>query len=454
MSACKFKKEGILCILIFVLFLSFCQLYRTNEAAGLRKQEIAVMQTYQSVLPSSREVSAYIENQAEREKIEFSLAEYDALTKEAMNALAKEDYPVYTRSMTKICLLSALYRYQLYTHSGLSGVVSEAVMQREKEKMDAMFEELGMQQSAYSFLVKTDLYGNPESILQEFPGIVTRARMYEQYHEKGCSLLSADSYDGMSSLYHIAEKLLPVLLLVLSTLICMDMIYFDYKSGTLKLLLTQPKKRSFYLRRLCVQYFKRLVLLLIIPLTAVFLFTGAADRYAEVDAPMLAYSKGFTSFEGLDNQIEKTNLIYNEEKEIYFFHTRISPWNPGDMEPQPEMEILPFWKALLACTLYTAVLLMFYVILQLFFHVLLANPIAAAAAALFTAFAGIFLSPSQKATAVYNLVNPFTYRNPVYAVTGYIGPSYLWSLTIVATAGMLLFAAACLLFRKKDMGSM
>ena len=86
MSACKFKKEGILCILIFVLFLSFCQLYRINEAAGLRKQEIAVIQTYQSVLPSSREVSAYIENQAEREKIEFSLAEYDALTKEAMNA--------------------------------------------------------------------------------------------------------------------------------------------------------------------------------------------------------------------------------------------------------------------------------------------------------------------------------------------------------------------------------
>ena len=75
MSACKFKKEGILCILIFVLFLSFCQLYRINEAAGLRKQEIAVIQTYQSVLPSSREVSAYIENQAEREKIEFSLAD-------------------------------------------------------------------------------------------------------------------------------------------------------------------------------------------------------------------------------------------------------------------------------------------------------------------------------------------------------------------------------------------
>lgn len=454
MPVCRFKREGVLCILIFILFLSFCQLYKTGEKAALLKQEITVLQSYQSVLPSSRELAMYIENNAEREKIKASLAEYNALTEEAMNALAKEDYAVYTRCMTKICLLSALYRYQLYTHSGLDGVVSEAVMQGRKETMDAMFEELGMQQSAYSFLVKIDLYGNPESLLQQFPGIVTRARMYAQAHDKELSLLSADSYDGMSALYHIAEMLLPVLLLVLSTLICMDMIYFDCKSGTLKLLLTQPKKRSYYLRRLCLQYFKRIIFVLMIPLTMVFLFTGAENRYAEIDAPVLAYPRGFASFESLNNQIEKTNFIYNEEKDIYFFNTRISPWNPGDMEPQPQMEILPFWKLLLACGLFTLALLMFYVILQLFLHVLLDNPIAAALAALFIAFAGIFLSPPQKAMAGFNLLNPFTYRNPVYAVTGYIGPSYLWSLSILIASGLLLFAITCLLFRKKDIKSM
>ena len=232
------------------------------------------------------------------------------------------------------------------------------------------------------------------------------------------------------------------------------MIYFDHKSGTLKLLLTQPKKRSYYLRRLCLQYFKRLFLLLLIPLTMVFLFTGAENSYAKIDAPVLAYPKGFTSFESLDNQIEETNFIYNEEKAIYFFNTRISPWNPGDMEPQPEMEILPFWKLLLACGLFSVALLMFYVVLQLFFHVLLDNPIAAALAAQVITFAGIFLSPPQKAMTVYNLVNPFTYRNPVYAVTGYIGPSYLWSFSIVTAAGLLLFAITCLLFRKKDIKSM
>ena len=454
MPVCRFKREGILCILIFVLFLSFCQLYKTGEKAALQKQEITVLESYRNVLPSSRELSMYIEDKAEREKIKASLAEYNALTEEAMNALTREDYSLYTRSMTKICLLSALYRYQLYTHSELSGVVSNAVMQSEKEKMDTMFEELGMQQSAYSFLVKTDLYGDPQSILQQFPGIVTRARMYAQAHDKGLSLLSAGSYDGMSALYHIAEELLPVLLPVLSTLICMDMIYFDHKSGTLKLLLAQPKKRSYYLRRLYLQYFKRLFLMLLIPLTMVFLFTGVENSYAGIDAPVLAYPKGFTSFESLDNQIEETNFIYNEEKAIYFFNTRISPWNPGDMEPQPEMEILPFWKLLLACGLFSVALLMFYVVLQLFFHVLLDNPIAAALAAQVITFAGIFLSPPQKAMTVYNLVNPFTYRNPVYAVTGYIGPSYLWSFSIVTAAGLLLFAITCLLFRKKDIKSM
>lgn len=454
MVRCKLKREGIVCILLFVLFLSFCQLYKTNEKAALRKQEITVLQSYQSVMPSLQEVSMYIEDKAEREKITASLAEYNTLTEKAMNALTKEDYPLYTRIMTKICLLSALYRYQLYEHTGLSGAVSEAVMQSGKERMDVMFKNCGMQQSAYSFLVKTDLYGNPESILQQFPGIVTRARMYAQVHENGLPLLSAEAYDGMSNLYHIAEELFPALLLVLSTLICMDMVYFDHKSGTLKLLLTQPKKRSYYLRRLCFQYFKRLILLLVIPLIMVFLITGAEDRYAQIDAPVLAYPGGFTSFEGLKNQIEKTNYIYNEEKAIYFFNTRISPWNPGDMEPQPQMEILPFWKLLLVCGLFTMALLMFYVILQLFFHVLLANPIAAASAALFTAFTGIFLSPPQKAMAVYNLVNPFTYRNPVYAVTGYIGSSYLWSFSIVVASGLLLFTITCLLFSKKDIGSL
>ena len=69
MPVCRFKREGILCILIFVLFLSFCQLYKNGEKAALQKQEITVLQSYRNVLPSSRELSMYIEDKAERERI-------------------------------------------------------------------------------------------------------------------------------------------------------------------------------------------------------------------------------------------------------------------------------------------------------------------------------------------------------------------------------------------------
>lgn len=449
MPICK-KKEGILSLLIFILFISFSQLYKSKEIAELQKSEINIIQTYESIMPSFQEVSMHIMNKEEREKVKTSLIEFQTCANEAKRALTKKDFQTYTYSMTKLCLLSALYRYELYEASGLSGSISETVMLSEKIKMEHMLEQFGMTSSSYSFLVKTDLYGNPESVIQEFSGIVRRAQMYMIYHDNNLVPMSSASYGAMSSIYLIYENLMSVLLIVLSALICMDMVFHDKQSGTLKLLLTQPRKRSYYLKRLCLQYFNKIAFLLLLPLFAVFIITGVTSTFADVNAPVLAYEKGFMSFKGLDNNIQKTNYIYNEEKEIYFFNTRISPLNPGDMEPQPDMEIMQFWKVMFACTLFSAVLLMFYIVLHLFFHIILINPIAAASAGLFISFALAFLSPPETATAVYNLINPLTCRNPIYAVTGYIGFSFLRSVTVLIVSIFVLYIISCWLFKRKD----
>lgn len=450
MSIYNIKKEGVLAILIFILFISYSQLYKLKETAELQKSEINVIQTYESVMPSFQEVSMHIINKEEREKIKTSLIEFQTYADEAKKALTKKDFQTYTHNMTKLCLLSALYRFELYTASGLSGSISETDLMNDKINMEHMLEQYDMTSSSYSFLVKTDLYGNPESVIQEFSGIVRRAQMYMLYHEHNLVPMSSASYGAMSSIYLIYENLSSVLLIVLSALICMDMIFYDKQSGTLKLLLTQPKKRCYYLKRLCFQYFNKIAVLFLLPLFSVFLITGVSSTFADVNAPVLAYEKGFMSFKGLDNNIKKTNYIYNEEKEIYFFNTRISPLNPGDMEPQPDMGIMPFWKVILACTLFSAVLLMFYVVLHLFFHILLTNPIAAASTGLLISFVLAFLSPPETATAIYNLINPITSRNPIYAVTGYIGFSFLWSIIVLIVSIFVLFIISCLLFKRKD----
>ena len=120
------------------------------------------------------------------------------------------------------------------------------------------------------------------------------------------------------------------------------------------------------------------------------------------------------------------------------------------MEPQDEMELIPFWKLLLAASVFTILLICFYVSLNLLLHTLISNPIIAALSFLVIAGFGVLISMPENACAVYNVLNPFTHRNPIYAITGYTGYSFLFSAIVLLLATFLINRISVFFFKRKD----
>ena len=249
---------------------------------------------------------------------------------------------------------------------------------------------------------------------------------------------------------HIFEKLFPYFLILIACIICLDMIIDDKRNGTIKLYLTQPVKRYNYLLNLIKKYFLRSLFTIFIPVFFVFIVIGVDNGFKTINAPVLAYEKGITSLKSIDNNITAIKTIYEEDREIYFSNIRINPANPGDMEPQLELSIIPFWKMLLVAAIYSMVLILFYISLNLLFHVIFRNPIMSAACFAVVAMIGIGLSSPENAVLNYNHINPFCFRNPMYAITGYIGYSYLYSLMILTAYIIVINLISFIVFKRKD----
>lgn len=450
----KFKikrKDMIIVAFIFLMFFSFCYSYKDQERKGVIENEGFVLLNYKGIM--SLVSSGGFDPDAsfeETEKIKNSLNSYDNIHHTATNALSKEDFKTYNLNMARLCLLQSLYTYELYDSHMEESDVDHKLYKDYKQKADSLFKKVGLHQDEYYFLVENAIYDVPSDLIQEYPGNVLRASVYYEQYKKNLAPLSAHSADSMSSVMHIFEKLFPYFLILITCIICLDMISDDKQNGTIKLYLTQPVKRYRYLLDLVKKYFLRSLFMVFIPVIIVFIVFGIRDGFKTIDAPVLAYEKGITSIDSIDNNITAIKTVYDEDREIYFSNVRINPANPEDMEPQLELNIIPFWKMLFIAAIYSMVMILFYISLNLLFHVIFRNPIVSAACFAFVAIVGTAISSPENAVFTYNSVNPFCFRNPVYAITGYIGYSCLYSIIIVAAYIIVINLISFVIFKRKD----
>ncbi len=442
------KREIIIMIFIFLIFLSFCYSFVGREEETIANERFTML-NYDLMMPDLRyaEETMSVED---KWKIEESLAEFDKIYKQANEALTKRNYKEYNLNATKLCLLHSLYVYEVYYDHKETSNVDHKLYNERKQLADSLFKKVGLNQDDYYFLVKDPLYHAPRILIWEYPGIVLRASLYYEQYEKGLPPLSSGSSDSASSIMHILEELMPYFLILIVAIVCLDMVDSDRKQGTLKLLLTQPKKRSVYLMNKGKLYAKKTALIIFIPLAFTFACIGVQSGFETLSSPVLAYERGLTNLKNIDNHINDIHYVYGYDKKIYFSNVLINPDNPEDMEPQDEMELIPFWKLLLAASVFTILLICFYVSLNLLLHTLISNPIIAALSFLVIAGFGVLISMPENACAVYNVLNPFTHRNPIYAITGYTGYSFLFAAIVLLLATFLVNRISVFFFKRKD----
>lgn len=443
------RKQMVIMAFIFLIFITFCYSF-VGKGKETYTNEKYLMYNYDYSMPTLdyADPSMTLE---EEWKIEKSLAGFDKIYNQASVALAKGNYKKYNLNATKLCLLYSLYAYEMYYDHKETSDVDHKLYNERKQLADSLFKKVGLNQDDYYFLVKDGLYDTPQNIIAEYPGVVLRASLYYEQYEKGLPPLSSGSSDSASSIMHILEELMPYFLIILVGIVCLDMVDSDRKYGTLKLLLTQPKKRSVYLIDKIKIYTKRTMFIIFIPLVLTLVFVGAQSGFKTLSSPVLAYEDGMVSLRGVKNNLNEVYYLYDDtEQKTYFSNILINPDNPGDVEPQNEMELIPFWELLLAASVFTILLICFYVSLNLLLHTLISNPIIAALSFLFIAGFGVIISMPENACAVYNILNPFTHRNPIYAITGYTGYSYLFSAIVLLFATVVINGISVIFYKRKD----
>lgn len=442
------KRDVIITAFVFLICIAFCYSFKGKEEQT-KINERDVMVNYAVIQDLAEYMGNPVITAHEISKNAQSLQAFHDFYDKANAALTKGDHKEYNLNMTKVCLLQSLYLYTIYVDDRGNTVVDHTLYEQRHEQMEDLFTAVGLDVEDYYFFVSGAMRGDSD-LIWEFPGTVLRASLYHEQYVKGLPPLSSASFDSASSLLHIFEVLFPYFLVIISCIVCLDMLVNDRKCGTLKLLLTQPRKRSVYLIGKVKKYFKKIVLMTFLPVVMVFLLFGAYDGFKTLSSPVLAYEEGITSLQSIDNHIKEIRTIYDRDKKIYFGNVRINPDNPADMEPQAELELIPFWGLLLLSAIFVFVLIWFYVALNLLMHVLIGNPLLAATCFLLVSGIGIYLSMPENACTIYNAMNPYTYRNPVYAMTGYIGYSFLFSVMVLLLYSLFINGISIFIFKRKD----
>ena len=176
------KREIIIMIFIFLIFLSFCYSFVGREEETIANERFTML-NYDLMMPDLRyaEETMSVED---KWKIEESLAEFDKIYKQANEALTKRNYKEYNLNATKLCLLHSLYVYEVYYDHKETSNVDHKLYNERKQLADSLFKKVGLNQDDYYFLVKDPLYHAPRVLIWEYPGIVLRASLYYEQYEK------------------------------------------------------------------------------------------------------------------------------------------------------------------------------------------------------------------------------------------------------------------------------
>lgn len=434
-------------VFIFLLIYLFAYSYKNNEKEYMINSEINKLYNYQAMIPEIYDDYYNRYDLVDIQRVQNTFDYLNYLIESSTKYLYDEDYKNYNLSMAKINLVFAVGIQEVYKER--DEYVIDGINYFEKQSIsNELSKEIGLKSDDYSVFIFDPIGSLPEVTM--YPGLVMAAEVYYENYLNKVPPLSYRSIDSISLIYQTMLVIFPTFLFLLISIICMEMINADRKSGVLKLMLIQPKKRMYYILYVFKRYFKKIMAIVFIPLIIVSLIFSFSDHFDNYNSKILAYECGINTLNSLDNNIDKVESIYGENREIYFFNTRISPADPGDRYPQNALSLIPFWKLILLAFIESMILIVFYLIYNLLFHIIFDNTILASSITIGTGLFLMLMSPMNKALDWLSIINPFNYRNPIYSTTGFLGYSYLMSLMILLIFSFLIFIISNLIFKHKE----
>lgn len=240
---------------------------------------------------------------------------------------------------------------------------------------------------------------------------------YELYKQK----LTPMTYSHVDSSTVFLQLLRNILALLLPLLIPL-MFFYDrtlcHKTGVDKVIMTIPSARKKFVRTKVLAHSTIVILMIFVPIMIATFVLGLFDHFQNFTYPVFSNTAGihgfrFSIFEFL-NSIEM-DPISNYGIVATSFNMQLNPF----------MEFIPSWQVTVLSAVFLILLVFFYVQLNFFFTRLFKNAYLGLTINLMIVLLLIYLSP-QSSTAMYNIINPFTYRDPGLLVMG--TSYYPWSI--------------------------
>lgn len=283
----------------------------------------------------------------------------------------------------------------------------------------------------------------------EFPYYRLQAQYYQELADKNMKALSYGTINSSTIFVQFIRALFPLLPILIVALMGFDSLQEDQDSGVIKVLLTQPIKRSHYLKKKIVLNMKAVMAIFFVPLLFISLCYGAFDHYETINAPVLSNVQGITSLQMKENTLSQIESGKQQGSIGVIGISQYYPVPVNSWSPSPELDYLEMWKFVGLCIIMSALVLSFFVLLNMLFVVLLKHKIIALIVSLVVMFVGMFFVKASNTGVLFALL-PFTYMNPVDILTGFSSYSYLNGILVLLVSNVLLYTLTQWLFKKSD----
>ncbi|WP_353892497.1 ABC transporter permease subunit [Proteinivorax hydrogeniformans] len=270
-------------------------------------------------------------------------------------------------------------------------------------------------------------------------------QLYHHLHINDIEPIGRYHMDSMTFLYHYFREIVPMLLAFIILILVFDSINDQWKSGNLKLILTQPFSRKKYLLSKVTISILHVLFVILIPALVISLLLGLSDGFENFKYPVTYLEGGFTSADPMPNYLER-----DTERMGNYQALGISGYSLIRGDISDKLTLMPLYQFLLLALALLVLCTVFYVVLNIFISSVTKNKIIGFSAAAVISIIGIAVSQRWIVDEKLNL-SPFTMNNPVNILNGNYNTTPLLAIIVLVTATALLILGNIWYFKKKDL---
>lgn len=208
------------------------------------------------------------------------------LADEFGSSVKKKDWNKVNHYLANIYIMEAQRVSALYEERNTSLYFREYITH--KDAIDTLLHERELPVFSSRMIKENwNFMGRENDETQMYPYYQFQARFYDQLDKQDIDQLTYSSVDSSTVFIQFIRLMFPLMPAIIIALMCYDSLQEDKDSGVVNVILSQPRKRRYYIRKKIELNIKAILFIFLIPLLVLSISYGLFDHYKTLHAPVL-----------------------------------------------------------------------------------------------------------------------------------------------------------------------